>query len=217
MLSCSIGLGNVVGEVRCCVRAVVASFASAGPPGYGKPSSRATLSNASPAASSRVCPILWYVQGSCASTSSVCPPETRSARSGYCGVMISVSEMSAEMMCPSMWLTGMIGMFQRRERERTKLTPTQRAGARPGPWVTARASMVLGCVLVKCCSMAESISGSRVHIVWMVLVISAEGSVCKSDSEFNTSFVRMGSIFWCSRFASDGYTPPYALCMLDWE
>ena len=64
-------------------RACSASFASSGPPGYGRSSSRATLSNASPAASSRVCPIFWYLPRWFASTSSVCPPDTSRARSGY--------------------------------------------------------------------------------------------------------------------------------------
>ena len=122
--------------------------------------------------------------------------------------MSSVSVMSAEMMCPSMWLTGMMGMSQRSAIARVKLTPTQSAGANPGPWVTANASTVSRRVCAKCCSMAVSMSGSRAHICLMVFVIFVDGSGCSSAVVVRSSLVRVGSIFWCSRFAMDGYTPP---------
>ena len=53
-----------------------------GPPGYPRSMSRATLSNASPAASSRVSPMSLYTPNCFERTSSVCPPEIRSASKG---------------------------------------------------------------------------------------------------------------------------------------
>ena len=61
---------------------VAASRSIAGPPGKPRPSMRATLSKASPAASSRVRPRRRYWPWPSARTRSVWPPETISATSG---------------------------------------------------------------------------------------------------------------------------------------
>ena len=59
-----------------------ASRSSTGPPGNPNPMNRATLSKASPAASSRVCPRSSYACGSGQWTSIVCPPDTMNATNG---------------------------------------------------------------------------------------------------------------------------------------
>ena len=74
-----------------------------GPPGNGSPSTRATLSKASPAASSIVEPRLrtsWVTSGT--SSSEECPPETSIARvgsgSGPCSTMSTATWLAR-------WLT----------------------------------------------------------------------------------------------------------------
>ena len=67
----------------------------AGPPGYARPSSRPTLSNASPAASSTVWPSSRYVRWSRISTRNVWPPDTISATSGKTGSSRSASPGSS--------------------------------------------------------------------------------------------------------------------------
>jgi hypothetical protein len=56
-----------------------------GPPGYPSFSTAATLSNASPTASSIVEPISTAEKGSSMRNSVVCPPETTSDTNGACG------------------------------------------------------------------------------------------------------------------------------------
>ena len=109
-----------------------------GPPGNGRPSSRATLSNASPAASSMVAP-----SGSISPVTSVtrsrleCPPETSSARqgsgSGPCSSW-STATWAAR------WLTPYNGLPSERASDFAAATPTSSAPASPGPLVTAMAS-----------------------------------------------------------------------------
>ena len=65
---------------------VAASRSIATPPGYPSPSSLATLSKASPAASSRVAPSSSTSTGLSQRSSIVCPPDTSSARCGNGGV-----------------------------------------------------------------------------------------------------------------------------------
>src|SRR6201999_1709412 len=62
-----------------------ASWGSSGPPGYGRPNNLADLSNAPPAASSRVSPSTLYDPGAATAMSIVWPPETSSARCGNGG------------------------------------------------------------------------------------------------------------------------------------
>ena len=78
---------------------VTAKRSTCGPPGYGSPMSFATLSNASPAASSRVRPSRRYSPQRSTSTISVCPPETSSAMKG--GTASACSSAVANR-CPSM-------------------------------------------------------------------------------------------------------------------
>jgi len=59
-----------------------------GPPGYARPRSVATLSNASPAASSRVSPSRRYRPQAGTSSSNVWPPETSSATNGGAEIAI---------------------------------------------------------------------------------------------------------------------------------
>ena len=79
---------------------------SPAPPGYSRPSSRATLSNASPAASSRVAASRSATPCSRSTTHSVCPPLTSSARYGGSR---SVSASQALYTCPARWETPTIG------------------------------------------------------------------------------------------------------------
>ena len=109
-----------------------------GPPGNGSPSSRATLSKASPAASSMVDPI-----GSTSPVTSPTrsrlewPPETSSARqgsgSGPCSSW-STATWAAR------WLTPYSGVPRPSASALAEATPTSSAPARPGPLVTAIAS-----------------------------------------------------------------------------
>src|SRR6476659_7109160 len=109
-----------------------------GPPGKGSPSKRATLSKASPAASSMVAP-----SGSTPTVTSVtwssdeCPPETSMARqgsgSGPCSSW-STATWAAR------WLTPYSGFSSPTASAFAAATPTSSAPARPGPAVTAIAS-----------------------------------------------------------------------------
>ena len=76
--------------------AASAARETAGPPGYGRPSSRPTLSNASPAASSTVWPRSRYVRWSRISTRNVWPPDTIRATSGNTGSWPSASPGSVQ-------------------------------------------------------------------------------------------------------------------------
>ena len=76
--SCSIGRGNAIARSS----PASAQRATAGPPGYGSPSSFATLSKASPTASSRVSPSSAGAASASMRYSAVCPPETTSPRYG---------------------------------------------------------------------------------------------------------------------------------------
>ena len=91
---CSIGRGNLTISGRPCS----ASCARTGPPGYGRPSSLAVLSNASPAASSSVSPSKRYSPTPVTRISWLCPPETSSAMKGNFGGRL---ESSGERRCPS--------------------------------------------------------------------------------------------------------------------
>ena len=62
-----------------------ARFEISGPPGYENPRTFPNLSNASPAASSRVDPIFFHDVGFFIHTISVWPPETMSASIGNSG------------------------------------------------------------------------------------------------------------------------------------
>src|SRR6267142_1867806 len=77
---------------------VRASRSTWAPPGYGSPSSFATLSNASPAASSSVFPSARYSPSERTSYSEVCPPETTRASQGGAGAGSASSTASR---CPS--------------------------------------------------------------------------------------------------------------------
>ena len=127
------GIGSRVGSPS----AAIAS--SAGPPGNPRPRSLATLSNASPAASSRVWPSSsWrWTSGMC--TSIVCPPET--TRATYGGSGFPCSRKFAQMW-PSRWFTPIRGTRAARETAFAAAIPTRRAPTRPGPTVTATPSRV---------------------------------------------------------------------------
>ena len=109
-----------------------------GPPGKGSPSSRATLSKASPAASSIVAPSgLTSLVTSSTSSSEECPPLTSSARhgsgSGPCSSW-STATWAAR------WLTPYSGVPSPSASALAAATPTSRAPTRPGPAVTETAS-----------------------------------------------------------------------------
>src|SRR2546427_59957 len=111
-----------------------ASWSMCAPPGYGRPSSLATLSKASPAASSRVWPRARYSPGARTSYSEVWPPETTRPSQGGTGAR---SESSTAIRCPSMWLTPTSGILAAAASDFATWTPTSRAPTRPGPRVTA--------------------------------------------------------------------------------
>ncbi len=128
----SIGLGNG-NRSRTPSRA---SRSMRTPPGYPRPSSFATLSKASPAASSRVCPSGRYSPLRSHRYSAVWPPEATSPTKGPS----TSSSTKAAARCASRWWTGTRGLPRDHERAFAKDSPTSRAPARPGPWVTATAS-----------------------------------------------------------------------------
>src|SRR3954465_12984857 len=109
-----------------------------GPPGKGSPSTRATLSKASPAASSTVRP---SDRTSCARSGTrskeLCPPETSSAIEGSArGPCCSSSTAT----CAARWLTPYRGTSRASAYAFAAATPTRRAPVSPGPEVTATAS-----------------------------------------------------------------------------
>src|SRR5262245_37536424 len=114
-----------------------ASRSTAGPPGNPRPRNRATLSNASPAASSTVCPRSSYRCGSGMWTSIVCPPETTrhtaGTRSRPCSTALA-------RMWPSRWFTPTSGVDVASETALAAAMPTSRAPTSPGPAVTATPS-----------------------------------------------------------------------------
>src|ERR1035437_8871982 len=112
-----------------------ASASSAGPPGNGSRSSRAVLSNASPAASSRVFPMTRSEVGDATSTSCECPPETSSARNGYSGGCARSRNTAKR--CPCKWLTAYSGRSVANASALAAATPTTRLPISPGPAVTA--------------------------------------------------------------------------------
>ncbi len=112
----------------------------AGPPGYGSPKTRATLSKHSPAASSRVSPRcrIGSRARSRTSSSEVCPPETISTTHGSgSGPCARVSAAT----CPARWCTPYSGTPIAYARPLAPASPTCNAPERPGPVVTATASM----------------------------------------------------------------------------
>src|SRR5690606_8334871 len=109
-----------------------------GPPGNGSPSNRATLSNASPAASSMVAPsgVIRPARSS-TSSSDVCPPETSNATAGSGnGPCSSVSTAT----WAARWFTPYTGLSNATAYPLAAATPTSSAPASPGPAVTAIAS-----------------------------------------------------------------------------
>ena len=112
----------------------------AGPPGYPRPRKRATLSNASPAASSRVWPSRRYRPWPSMHTSIVWPPDTSSTTSGN---VSSGSSRNAAYRCASRWLTDTNGTSQVSASAFAAETPTSSAPISPGPVVAATASMRL--------------------------------------------------------------------------
>ena len=87
----------------------LASFWISGPPGYLRPMSLATLSKASPAASSLVWPTNLYCPWFFMRISSVCPPETMRQRAGN-EILWRPNQLAY--MCPSIWLTPIIFFLQ---------------------------------------------------------------------------------------------------------
>ena len=109
-----------------------------GPPGNGSPSTRATLSNASPAASSMVLPSERTSSVTSGTSSRLeWPPDTSIASvgsaSGPCSTM-STATWAAR------WFTPYSGTPSETASAFAAATPTSRAPARPGPEVTAIAS-----------------------------------------------------------------------------
>ncbi len=109
-----------------------------GPPGKGSPSRRATLSKASPAASSIVAP-----SGSTEEVTSLTrsseewPPDTRRARHGSGRAPCSSWSTAT---WAARWFTPYSGLPSAIASDFAAATPTRSAPARPGPAVTARAS-----------------------------------------------------------------------------
>src|SRR3989338_1140371 len=112
----------------------------------------------------------------------------------------------------------MTGLFQISERAFAKFTPTKRAGASPGPYVTAMAS-ILGTEMFKTLfliRLRSSGSRSRIELRIMnleLLTLFFPGSVFLLSNSKNpasrNAFNNTGTRFlWCSRFASAGTTPP---------
>ena len=105
-----------------------------GPPGKGRPSTRATLSKASPAASSTVAPSGTTPSGppvtSFTSSSEEWPPDTSSAMHGAgSGPCSSWSTAT----CAARWLTPYSGVPSPSASALADATPTSRAPVRPGP------------------------------------------------------------------------------------
>ena len=111
-----------------------------GPPGNGRPSTRATLSKASPAASSTVAPkrddLARPRRGT--SSSDEWPPETSSATAGV-GSGPCSSRSTAT--CAARWFTPYSGLPRASAYALAAATPTSSAPASPGPAVTATASI----------------------------------------------------------------------------
>src|SRR3989338_1384496 len=102
----------------------------------------APLSNASPAASSRVRPrsaeSVWLFRYQ----SSVCPPEADKQSSGNVGSVGAWSHV--ELRWPNVWCTPMRGLPQDRASARAVIVPTRSEPSSPGPRVTAIRSISLG-------------------------------------------------------------------------
>ena len=115
---------------------VLARRSITGPPGYPRPSSFATLSYASPAASSRVRPMARYSPGARTSYRLVWPPDTTStiagSGSGPCW-------RNSDSMWPARWCTGTSGRFHDAASDFANDTPTSSDPTSPGPCVTATA------------------------------------------------------------------------------
>src|SRR5699024_8680534 len=109
-----------------------------GPPGYGRPRTLATLSYASPAASSTVEPrSVTRAAPSSTRSNCVCPPETNSARLG-CGNGPCCKADTAPW--PSRCFTPYSGTSHAAAYAFAAATPTSNEPANPGPAVTAIAS-----------------------------------------------------------------------------
>ena len=102
----------------------------------------AHLSNASPAASSIVVPMISISSGESTRTICVCPPLTSRQRNGKPGWGSSRSgrSMKCERICPCRWLTSTIGMSCATESPLANDTPTSSEPSSPGPRVKAMAS-----------------------------------------------------------------------------
>src|SRR3954471_12356889 len=115
-----------------------AAWSMGGPPGNGSPSTRATLSKASPAASSTVRPSDCTSRArSGTSRSELCPPETSSAIEGSASGPCWSSSTAT---CAARWLTPYSGTSRASAYAFAAATPTSRAPVSPGPEVTATAS-----------------------------------------------------------------------------
>lgn len=103
----------------------------------------AHLSNASPAASSIVVPMISISSGESTRTICVCPPLTSRQRNGKPGWGSSRSgrSMKCERICPCRWLTSTIGMSCATESPLANDTPTSSEPSSPGPRVKAMASI----------------------------------------------------------------------------
>src|SRR3954454_23409767 len=109
-----------------------------GPPGNGSPSTRATLSKASPAASSMVRPRDCTSRArSGTSSSELCPPETSSAIEGSASGPCWSSSTAT---CAARWFTPYSGLSRASAYALAAATPTSSAPVSPGPEVTATAS-----------------------------------------------------------------------------
>src|SRR4051812_27834727 len=115
-----------------------AALSIGGPPGKGSPSTRATLSKASPAASSMVRPRdSTSRERSGTNSSELCPPETSSAIDGSASGPCCSSSTAT---CAARWLTPYSGLSSASAYAFAAATPTSRAPVKPGPEVTAIAS-----------------------------------------------------------------------------
>ncbi len=134
---------------------------------------------------------------------------------------------NTEAICPSMWFVGMSGISHRYESVLAKFTPTQSAGSRPGPWVTAIASIAGRSRGTMCCSNCSNNPASWLNIVRMFSSLS----LSKGRKDVRTSFElhpdiltslapskhsrKRGTMFFtCSLFAKAGNTPPNGACSL---
>ncbi len=118
-----------------------AAFWIRGPPGKPRLRMLATLSKASPAASSIVAPSTLMSSGLRTSSSEVCPPLTTRATAGQGSGSSGGRAIAALHAWAWMWFTPTSGLSQARASVLAVVTPISRQPTSPGRWATAIRSM----------------------------------------------------------------------------